>query len=479
MARKKALTEVSDSELLKELARRHAEKVFREGMTMSEMELAVEAMVGSHREPSIRLMLSRMKPEKPTAKACPKCGGRTPVKVKDRERTVRSLSGPVTFRRNYHYCEKCEVGFYPVDRMLDLPEEGELTSEFEKRVLDFAVNDVYGECAARWALHYAEPISENLLRRVVERVGGQCETTDQGRLQAELKPVDPTPAEILVIEVDGSQLPIRGNEPWKEAKVGLTYRQDPQTHQPVKGSARYAAVVGGQAEFAPVLEELLHIEDIDSANAAVWLGDGAASNWTLADQLAPDAIQILDWHHAVEHAVDCGKVLLGEESPWLPLWQHRAETLLAAGEPNLVLEELMSCVPLAQRFRGRDKADVLEALDDLVRYYRNNAQRMKYRLYREHHFPIGSGAVESAHRHILQTRMKRAGQRWALRNARKMARLRAAYRTAGALVFHEAIRRARRATEHHGPLNRERRRNFRYARYGKRDLNSAARAASI
>jgi hypothetical protein len=128
----------ADAELLKELARRHAEKIFREGMTMSEMELAVEAMVGTHREPSIRLML--MKPEKPTAKPCPSCGKRTAVKARDRERTVRSLSGPVTFKRNYHYCEGCKVGFYPVDRMLDLPEEGELTAEMEKRVLDFALD---------------------------------------------------------------------------------------------------------------------------------------------------------------------------------------------------------------------------------------------------------------------------------------------------------------------------------------------------
>jgi hypothetical protein len=105
---------------------------------MSEMELAVEAMVGTHREPSIRLML--MKPEKPTAKPCPSCGKRTAVKARDRERTVRSLSGPVTFKRNYHYCEGCKVGFYPVDRMLDLPEEGELTAEMEKRVLDFALD---------------------------------------------------------------------------------------------------------------------------------------------------------------------------------------------------------------------------------------------------------------------------------------------------------------------------------------------------
>jgi len=477
MARKKSLSEATEAELVRELARRNADKHFREGMTLTEIELSIEAMVHGHREPSVALMLSRMKPEKPTAKSCPRCGKRTPVKARDRERTVRSLAGPVTFKRNYHYCDPCQAGFYPVDRLLDLPEEGELTAELEKRVLDFALNDVYGECAARWALHYPDTISENLLRRVVDRVGRQCEAADQGRLQSELKRPASAPADILVAEVDGSQLPIRGAEPWKEAKVGLVYRQGADTHRPVKGSARYVALVGGQSEFAPLLEEALHIEAVDDASTVVWLADGAPSNWLLADQLAPDAIQILDWHHAVEHAVDCGKVLLGEESPWLPSWQSRSEQLLAAGDVDAFIAELLACVTLAQQRRGRDRGACLAALDDLVRYYRNNAQRMKYCLFREHHFPIGSGAIESAHRHVLQTRMKRAGQHWAMRNARRMARLRAAYRTSGAIAVHGAIRRARRATLERGVLQRQRR-TFRYSRQGARDLNSAARAAS-
>lgn len=149
------------------------------GRSMSDMELAAEKLKGEAGEPSIAVMLSRMKPERSTAKACPKCAKRLAVKARDRERTVRSLSGPVTFKRNYHYCEACRQDFYPLDGLLALPEEGELTSEMEKRVLDFAVNDVYGECEQRWALHYREPISENLLRRVVARVGAPCETADQ------------------------------------------------------------------------------------------------------------------------------------------------------------------------------------------------------------------------------------------------------------------------------------------------------------
>jgi hypothetical protein len=139
MARKRALKQFSEKELLGEIARRHADQHFREGMTMSEIELSVEEL---------------------------------------------------------------KYGFYPVDRLLGLPEEGELTSEMEKRVLDFAVNDVYGECAARWSLHYREPISENLLRRVVERVGERCKTADQGRLQEALKPRGEA-ADVLVAVVNG------------------------------------------------------------------------------------------------------------------------------------------------------------------------------------------------------------------------------------------------------------------------------------
>jgi hypothetical protein len=471
MTRKKTIDDYSADELARAQARHHAKKHYRDGMTMTEMELSIWRAFGSGEQASLCMsrILDQLKPEKSTAKLCPRCGRRASVKASGRERTLKSLAGPVTLKRNYHYCEGCQFGFYPLDRLLDLPEEGELTAEMEKRMLDFAVNDVYGECAARWSVHYEEPVSENFFRRVVSRVGAQCEVADPGRLQEQLKPRAEAPAEVLVVEVDGSQLPIRGGEPWKEAKVGLTYRHDPTKNEPLPSTARYVTHVGGMGDFAPLLEEALEVEDIDAAHAVVWVGDGAPCNWTLADQLAADAVQILDWHHAVEHAVTCGKMLLGEESPWLPHWQRRAETLLAEGDPEALIAELMACVPLAGKRRLLGDVTPLEALDNLVRYYRNNAQRMKYRLYREYGYPIGSGAIESAHKHVLQCRMKRAGQHWAMKNARKMARLRAAFRTGGAQSFHSAIRRANWASTIGTRRLRGRRQDFRYARKGTRD----------
>src|SRR6266705_5425784 len=102
MTRKKGLRAFSKDELLQELARRHAEETYRDDMTMTDMELAVEQLKGDSGDQGIEAMLRRTKPEKPTGKACPKCGKRTPVKVRDRERTVRSLSGRAPFRGTTH-----------------------------------------------------------------------------------------------------------------------------------------------------------------------------------------------------------------------------------------------------------------------------------------------------------------------------------------------------------------------------------------
>lgn len=471
MTRKKTIADYSPEQLAAELMRRWGFEHYRPGMTMSQMELAVWEECGMESPASLRhlnALLARLPLEKPTGKLCFKCGKRVPVKAKDRERTLRTMAGTVTLKRNYHYCERCELGFYPLDLALDLPEEGELTREMEKRVADFAVNDVYEQGADRWNLHYRLPISDNLLRRVAERLGRQCESSSQGHLQEALKPTSDA-ADVLVVQMDGSLLPIRGDEPWKEAKVGVTYRHDTERNRPIPKSERYCAVLGTVANFAPVLEELLVAERIDEVRTVIWLGDGATHNWTLADQIAADAVQILDWYHAVQHAVDCGKLLLDEDSPWLPLWKSRAEALLAQGDPDALIRELLDCIPEAQRRRRGDKTEALKAIDDLVRYYRTNAHRMKYRLFREARFPIGSGAVESAHRHVLQCRMKRAGQRWQLHNARRMAHLRAAYRTAGATRFYEAIQRARRDTERGGARRPGRRHGFHFARQGLRD----------
>jgi hypothetical protein len=67
-----------------------------------------------------------------------------------------------------------------------------------------------------------------------------------------------------------------------------------------------------------------------------------------------------------------------------------------------------------------------EDVDKVLGYLENHKHQMKYRDYRNRSWMIGSGAIESAHRTILQVRMKRSGQRWANKSCDNMIKLRIA-----------------------------------------------------
>jgi hypothetical protein len=220
---------------------------------------------------------------------------------------------------------------------------------------------------------------------------------------------------------------------WREAKVGVVARGECVIPDKAVLEPRYVAVLGNQDEFRTALKAALDAELADDVMRIVWLGDGAPENWTLAKDLCPFAIQILDVIHAVQNAMVCAKKLFGENDACLPLWEERIRQLIDDDSPDAAIRELMDCMLYAAD-------DQLAALNQLVGYYRDNAKRMRYRSFREQGLPIGSGIVESAHKHVLQARMKQAGQRWSVLRGRRMVELRALYRTAGPRRFHWAIR---------------------------------------
>jgi hypothetical protein len=382
--------------------------------------------------------IAALPPEDGKPKACPKCKRLVPVKAKARPRTILTVAGELRLTRNYHHCT-CGTGFYPRDAELNLPEEGEVSTAMERRILDFGVNDTFESVAERWSIHFPTPISANLVRLVVDRAGARCEAAASDEaMQLACKERPAEPPSMLTVGTDGSMLLTR-EASWKETKVGVVARGgfippgEERKRRRVE-DARYVAVLGGQPEFKKALAAALSAERADEVETVVWLGDGARENWTLADELAPFAVQVLDIPHAVHWAMLCGKAFLGEGHCLLPQWEARVHQLIDSDGPDDAIAELMACLPFAT------SDEQLAALDDVVGYYRTNAHRMRYRTFRARGLPVGSGIVESAHRHVLQVRMKRAGQRWSLPRARRMARLRAIYRTTGAVRFFAALR---------------------------------------
>lgn len=424
--------EFSEADLLRELARR---RVASGKVDLDDIEAAAEQTSQRVGEEALVAAVEALPREDATPKPCPRCGRLVPVKARNRVRVVQTVAGPLRVVRNYHHCPHCKAGFYPRDAELKLPENGDVSDAMERRILDFGVNDTFEAAAERWSIHYPFAISSNLVRRVVDRVGErQDRASSELALQCAYRPQTEAPPTSLVIATDGGMLPTR--EGWKESKVAVIARGEDFRHEKQRGRIEWARYVAefNQDLFRIGLRAALEAEQADDVMNIVWLGDGARENWKLAEELCPFATQILDHPHAVQNGMVCGKALLGETSDALPSWEQRIRELLDGDSPDALVRELMDCLP----YTSAD--DELAALDTLVRYYRENAVRMKYRTFRAMGLPIGSGMVESAHRHVLQVRMKRAGQRWCPKRARRMSRLRAAYRTAGARAFHRAIR---------------------------------------
>lgn len=72
------------------------------------------------------------------------------------------------------------------------------------------------------------------------------------------------------------------------------------------------------------------------------------------------------------------------------------------------------------------------AMKDLARicgYLEKNADRMRYDEYLRRGYPIASGVIEGACRHLVKDRMERSGMRWTLEGARSMLHVRAAFQS--------------------------------------------------
>lgn len=71
----------------------------------------------------------------------------------------------------------------------------------------------------------------------------------------------------------------------------------------------------------------------------------------------------------------------------------------------------------------------LKELKRICGYLENNADRMKYDEYLRRGYPIASGVIEGACRHLVKDRMERSGMRWTLEGARSMLNLRAVFQS--------------------------------------------------
>jgi hypothetical protein len=258
-------------------------------------------------------------------------------------------------------------------------------------------------------------ISARQIQRVSEHYGKELEE----KLEKEI--ADGTEVECCIKEresvyvmADGSMVFTR-EEGWKELKLGRIFASTDHVKIQEQRSAitksLYVAHLGEHEAFTRKMEAY-----VDRYKNKICIADGAKWIWNWVENTYPEAIQILDYYHAVE------KLSLFAQAQWdypavRKKWMEEHQKKLLNNQVKEVMVDLQRVLP-------RNKEAQL-AKETVLRYYEQNQSRMQYKTYKDKGLLIGSGPMEAAHRNVIQQRLKLSGQRWTMPGAQYIANLRA------------------------------------------------------
>jgi hypothetical protein len=167
--------------------------------------------------------------------------------------------------------------------------------------------------------------------------------------------------------------------------------------------------------------------DAAQANVVAFRSDGAPWIWDRLDwvirRLGLKAKQVsrgLDWCHAVHH-ISLALEPLVEEADRKRVFK-KLRKWLKAGSWRKVVRELMILTVDAEDAKLPKTAPVWTEIDSLERH--GNAGHLDYATYQRRGLPLGSGAIESVIRRVINLRMKGNSIFWKEENAEAMLTLR-------------------------------------------------------
>ena len=256
-------------------------------------------------------------------------------------------------------------------------------------------------------------VGHTQIHRVADTYGKELEKTI-----ATTRTLPPLKSEeVLYVEPDGSMILTRDDD-WKEVKVGRIFKSsdciDPNGKASWIRHSQYLAYLENSQSFTSRMEGLIESYG-NLKQRLVFISDGAPwiRNWI--EDTFPDAISILDYYHAVEHLHQFSDIYFKEKEEAIE-WLEKQKELLLNSDVKQVINNLETLAP------GN------AAAEKLISYYKANSNRMDYKKYKQIGCGIiGSGAIESAHRTVVQKRMKQSGQRWSTIGAQNMLNLRVTY----------------------------------------------------
>jgi hypothetical protein len=340
---------------------------------------------------------------------------------------VEGLFGCLQLQRDYYYHEGKKEGHYPADAALGL--EGAYTPALARWVcLQGADDSSYQKAEKHLREAAGREVSARQIQRLVQRVGADAQAwQERAALPGSCN------APIMYASGDATGVPMRpeelagragqqedGTAKTRSAYLGCIFTQHRRDEKgrPVRDyeSTTYVSSMGPLEDFGPLLRQEAIRRGLGQAPQVVLLIDGAPGLENLGRLNFPDAVQIVDFYHGLEHAGKVLEALLGNKKH--PDYETRrrrwVRRLLRNGVQNLIEETRQECA-------GQPQA---QAVGKGLGYFVHNVERMQYGTFRRQGFFIGSGVIEAGCKTVIGARCKQSGMFWGEPGAENILALR-------------------------------------------------------
>ena len=373
---------------------------------------------------------------------------------------------------------KKRIELRPVDARLSLP-NGHASYLFEEFSQYFCVEQAFDRSLEAIERVMRQSLSKETLERINRRVGDQAEHY----LDELCAPPVESEGEVMVLTGDGKGVPLvkaelesvpifdpeerRGNR--RMAMLASIYTVDrfvrtaddilaalfrdpresadrtprpkPQGKQLIARFARERQF-GDETEYVSGPIEAFSwasrrvVDRLQPTQPLVGLMDGAPSQWDamqacLDPDVAERVVEILDIIHVSQYVWRAAKVFHSHREHQEAFARERLRRILC-GEVHGVIAGLRRMMT-TRKLNATRRSEI----ETVCGYFENNASRMRYDEYLAQGYPIATGVIEGACRHLVKDRMERSGMRWSLPGAQAMLHVRAIHQSTYLADFSE------------------------------------------
>jgi hypothetical protein len=267
-------------------------------------------------------------------------------------------------------------------------------------------------------------VSRETARRLTERAGAAlvaAETALVEQLEQTWPPPPTIPTERHQLSVDGAMVPLVRGE-WAEVKSLAIGRVTERRGEPQTTDLSYFSRLADAETFRRLAWAETHRRGLTLAPQVCAVVDGADWCQAFITRHCPAAVRILDFAHAAGYVSAAAQAMFGPGTAEASAWLEQQLHALKHADPAGVLAALRA-LPVAESLTPDAAA---EKQDTAVGYLEARQAQIQYAQFRAAGYPIGSGAVESANKLVVEARLKGSGMHWARPNVNPMVTLRAA-----------------------------------------------------